>query len=117
MKKILPYRFIEATFPTAKWKDEPYKQAYNNVMSSWNILRQKVDSASVVFALGEVVDVYKRQFVGFEHDLLLRVGKGTHPDAAAHERRREYIVPLVSIDVEARAEHLNLCLLYTSRCV
>lgn len=42
-------------FPTAKWKDEPYKQAYNNVMSSWNILRQKVDSASVVFALGEVV--------------------------------------------------------------
>ena len=47
-------------------------------------------------------------FVGFEHDLLLRVGKGTHPDAAAHERRREYIVPLVSIDVEARAEHLNL---------
>lgn len=38
-------------FPTAKWKDEPYKQAYNNVMSSWNILRQKVDSASVVFAL------------------------------------------------------------------
>ena len=44
-------------FPTAKWKDEPYKQAYNNVMSSWNILRQKVDSASVVFALGEVVKV------------------------------------------------------------
>ena len=26
-------------------------------MSSWNILRQKVDSASVVFALGEVVKV------------------------------------------------------------
>lgn len=44
-------------FPTAKWKDEPYKQAYNNVMSSWNILRQKVDSTSVVFALGEVVKV------------------------------------------------------------
>lgn len=45
------------SFPTSKWKDEPYKQAYNNVMSSWNILRQKVDSASVVFALGEVVKV------------------------------------------------------------
>lgn len=45
------------SFPSSKWKDEPYMQAYDHVMSSWNILRQKVDSASVVFALGEVVKV------------------------------------------------------------
>lgn len=40
-----------------EWKDAPFKSAFVEFLSSWNILRQKVDSASVLFAVGEIVKV------------------------------------------------------------
>lgn len=40
-----------------EWKDCPFKSAFVEFLSSWNILRQKVDSNSVLFAVGEVVKV------------------------------------------------------------
>ena len=40
-----------------EWKDCPFKSAFVEFLSSWNILRQKVDSSSVLFAVGEVVKV------------------------------------------------------------
>lgn len=40
-----------------EWKDCPFKSAFVEFLSSWNILRQKVDFSSVLFAVGEVVKV------------------------------------------------------------
>lgn len=40
-----------------EWKDSPFKSTFVEFLSSWNILRQKVDSTSVLFAVGEVVKV------------------------------------------------------------
>ena len=40
-----------------EWKDAPFKSAFVEFLSSWNILRQKVDSTSVLFAVGEIVKV------------------------------------------------------------
>lgn len=39
------------------WINAPFKSAFVEFLSSWNILRQKVDSTSVLFAVGEVVKV------------------------------------------------------------
>lgn len=56
--------FFAATIP---WNDVGFQVAYGTsqkpkypipgIMNSWNIMRQKVDSSSVVFAIGEVVKV------------------------------------------------------------
>lgn len=45
-------------FP-AKYTNPPFAAAYVNFLSSWNVLRQKVDSSSVVFAVGEILKVQK----------------------------------------------------------
>lgn len=39
------------------WINSPFKSAFVEFLSSWNILRQKIDSTSVLFAVGEVVKV------------------------------------------------------------
>ncbi len=44
-------------FFIAGWINEPFRVAYNDFLPSWNVLRQKVDSTSVTFAIGEVVKV------------------------------------------------------------
>lgn len=43
-------------FP-AHWIDTPFKIAYVDFLASWNILRQKEDSTSILFAVGEIVKV------------------------------------------------------------
>lgn len=40
-----------------EWKDAPFKSAFVEVMSAWNILRQKVDSTSALFGIGEIIKV------------------------------------------------------------
>ncbi|EJX09030.1 hypothetical protein, secreted [gut metagenome] len=40
-----------------EWRNCPFQSAFVEFLSSWNILRQKVDSTSVLFAVGEVVKV------------------------------------------------------------
>lgn len=42
---------------TPDWINSPFQSAFVEFLSSWNILRQKVDSTSVLFAVGEVVKV------------------------------------------------------------
>lgn len=43
-------------FPDA-WINRPFKVAYVDFLSSWNVLRQKTDSTTILFAVGEVVKV------------------------------------------------------------
>lgn len=43
-------------FP-AHWLNTPFNIAFVEFLSSWNILRQKVDSTSLLFAVGEIVKV------------------------------------------------------------
>lgn len=43
-------------FPNG-WINRPFKVAYVDFLSSWNVLRQKTDSASILFAVGEVVKI------------------------------------------------------------
>ncbi len=44
------------SFP-GHWIDTPFRIAFVDLMSPWNILRQKVDSTSVLFGVGEIVKV------------------------------------------------------------
>ena len=39
------------------WKDRPFSVAFTKLMSNWQQLRLKADSASVLFAVGEIVKV------------------------------------------------------------
>lgn len=39
------------------WINSPFQSAFVEFLSSWNILRQKVDSTSVLFAVGEILKV------------------------------------------------------------
>lgn len=43
-------------FPNG-WINRPFKVAFVDFLSSWNVLRQKTDSTSILFAVGEVVKV------------------------------------------------------------
>ncbi len=44
------------SFP-GHWLDTPFRLAFVDLMSPWNILRQKTDSTSILFGVGEVVKV------------------------------------------------------------
>lgn len=50
------YNGTTYAFPDA-WKDRPFSVAFTKFMSTWENLRHKTDSASVLFAVSEVVKV------------------------------------------------------------
>lgn len=50
------YNGTTYAFPNG-WVNRPFKVAFVDFLSSWNVLRQKVDSTSILFAVGEVVKV------------------------------------------------------------
>ncbi len=50
------YNGTTYSFPNG-WINRPFKVAFVDFLSSWNILRQKTDSTSILFAVGEVVKV------------------------------------------------------------
>ena len=50
------YNGTTYSFPDG-WINRPFKVAFVDFLSSWNVLRQKTDSSTVLFAVGEVVKV------------------------------------------------------------
>ena len=50
------YNSTTYAFPD-RWKNRPFSVAFTKLMSNWHQLRLKTDSASVLFAVGEVVKV------------------------------------------------------------